>query len=53
MIAMWLDVGWPDNHAQAQQLFAGRKNDFIEENVVSASMAVANGTAALQIAFLP
>jgi NDP-mannose synthase len=32
---LWLDIGRPDDYAHAQQLFADRKNDFIEENVVS------------------
>jgi NDP-sugar pyrophosphorylase family protein len=32
---MWLDIGRPDDYAHAQQLFADRKNDFIEEDVVS------------------
>jgi NDP-sugar pyrophosphorylase family protein len=32
---VWLDIGRPDDYAQAQQLFVDRKNDFIEENVIS------------------
>jgi NDP-mannose synthase len=32
---VWLDIGRPDDYAHAQQLFTDRKNDFIEENVVS------------------
>ena len=32
---LWLDIGRPDDNARAQQLFADRKEDFIEENVVN------------------
>jgi NDP-mannose synthase len=32
---LWLDIGRPDDYAQAQQLFAANKETFIEENVVN------------------
>jgi NDP-sugar pyrophosphorylase family protein len=32
---LWLDIGRPDDYARAQQLFDARKQDFLEENVVS------------------
>jgi NDP-sugar pyrophosphorylase family protein len=32
---MWLDIGRPDDYARAQELFSAKKEDFIEENLVS------------------
>jgi len=32
---LWLDIGRPDDYATAQKLFADKKEEFIEENIVS------------------
>jgi NDP-mannose synthase len=32
---LWLDIGRPDDYAQAQQLFSANKEAFVEENVVN------------------